>query len=142
MRTAKQDELAEKHGTPEQFEKAIWKAYSDLFISHEEATSAIRRYQTEWDDAATGYAANAPAEARVLPSPPAGCSAWIAVRDRFPDDARDVLTFGRYGVHKACFEWGTEDDPCWWTDEVRKADFKESVTHWAELPNAKAEGAK
>jgi hypothetical protein len=59
MRTAKQDELAEKHGTPEQFEKAIWKAYSDLFISHEEATSAIRRYQTEWDDASTGYAANA-----------------------------------------------------------------------------------
>jgi hypothetical protein len=84
--------------------------------------------------------ANAPAEARVLPSPPAGCSAWIAVRDRFPDDARDVLTFGRYGVHKACFEWGTEDDPCWWTDEVRKADFKESVTHWAELPNASGEG--
>jgi len=82
---------------------------------------------------------NAPAEARVLPSPPAGCSAWIAVRDRFPDDARDVLTFGRYGVHKACFEWGTEDDPCWWTDEVRKADFKESVTHWAELPNAESE---
>jgi hypothetical protein len=58
--TKKQEELAEKHGTPEQFEKAIWKAYSDLFISHEEGTSAIRRYQTEWDDAATGYAANAP----------------------------------------------------------------------------------
>lgn len=82
---------------------------------------------------------NAPAEARVLPSPPAGCSAWIAVKDRFPDDARDVLTFGRYGVHKACFEWGTEDDPCWWSDEVRKADFKESVTHWAELPNDQAQ---
>ena len=62
VRTIKQDELAEKHGTPEQFKKAIWKAYSDLFISHEEATSAIRQYQTEWNDASTGYAANAHAD--------------------------------------------------------------------------------
>ena len=61
---------------------------------------------------------------------------WISVKDRFPDDMRDVLTAGRYGVHKACFEWGTEDDPCWWSDEVRKADFKSSVTHWAELRTA------
>lgn len=79
---------------------------------------------------------NASEQARVIPAPPAGCSAWISVKDSLPDDARDVLTLGHFGVHKACFEWGTEDDPCWWTNEVRKAAFKESVTHWAELPNA------
>jgi len=68
---------------------------------------------------------------------PLGRSEWIACKDRLPDDARDVLTFGRYGVHRACFELGSEDDPCWWSDEVRKADFKESVTYWAELLNGK-----
>ena len=57
---------------------------------------------------------------------------WISVKRRLPDDARDVLTLGRYGIHVACFEWGTEDDPCWWSDDVRNADFKESVTHWRE----------
>jgi protein subunit release factor A len=49
--SAKQDELAEKHGTPEQFEKAVWKAYSDLFGSQEEAVSAIRKYRNEWESA-------------------------------------------------------------------------------------------
>ncbi len=49
--TEKQKELAEKHGTPEQFEKAIWKAYTDLFLSATEAWSAIRSYQYEWDQA-------------------------------------------------------------------------------------------
>lgn len=58
---------------------------------------------------------------------------WISVNDRLPDDIRDVLTKGRYGVHTACFELGSDGDPCWWSDEVRKADFKTSVTHWAEL---------
>ena len=77
MRTAKQDELDEKHGTPEQFEKAIWKAYADLFITHEEATSAIRRYQAEWDAASTGFCtANAPVSGGT-PSAQVGCSADV-----------------------------------------------------------------
>ena len=46
--TPKQKELAEKHGTPEQFEKAIWKAYADLFITSTEAWTAIRKYKEEW----------------------------------------------------------------------------------------------
>jgi hypothetical protein len=49
--TKKQKELAEKHGTPEQFEKAIWKAYSDLFITSTEAWSAIMKYKDEWKQA-------------------------------------------------------------------------------------------
>lgn len=49
--SSKQKELAKKHGTPEQFEKAIWKAYADLFITVTEAWSAIRNYQYEWDRA-------------------------------------------------------------------------------------------
>ena len=68
-----------------------------------------------------------------LPRPPRGCSEWISVQDRCPDTMRDVIAFGRYGVLKACFERGTEDDPCWWTDEVCTADFKTSVTHWSEI---------
>jgi hypothetical protein len=60
---------------------------------------------------------------------------WISVSERYPDDMRDVMTRGRYGEHGACFEWGTNDDPCWWSPEVQVADFKQSVTHWAEMPD-------
>ncbi len=49
--TEKQRDLADKYGTPEQFEKAIWKAYADLLITVTEAWSAIRNYQYEWDRA-------------------------------------------------------------------------------------------
>jgi hypothetical protein len=52
--TNRQKELAEKHGTPEQFEKAIWKAWDDLFISSNEADAAIKKYRAEWDAAGTG----------------------------------------------------------------------------------------
>lgn len=48
---SKQSQLAEKSGTPEQFEKAIWKAYSYLVISNEEAIAAIKKYRAEWDEA-------------------------------------------------------------------------------------------
>lgn len=58
---------------------------------------------------------------------------WISVKDRYPDDARDVLTFGSYGYNVACFEWGSEDDACWWA-KGQPAMFKRSVTHWMELP--------
>ncbi len=59
---------------------------------------------------------------------------WNSVADVVPASACDVMTFGSYGYHKACFEWGTNDDPCWWSSEVPKADFRTSVTHWREMP--------
>jgi hypothetical protein len=65
-------------------------------------------------------------------TPPEGTD-WISVKERCPDDAREVLTFGRFGLHRACFEWGQEDDPCWWAKEISAPAFKESVTHWAEV---------
>ena len=46
--TNKQQNLAGKHGTPEQFEKAIWKAWADLFITTKEAIRAIEKYNNEW----------------------------------------------------------------------------------------------
>ena len=46
--TQKQKELVEKHGTPEQFEKAIWKACDDLMITTKEAVAAINSYKYEW----------------------------------------------------------------------------------------------
>lgn len=46
--TKKQQELAEKHGTPEQFEKAIWKACDDLTITTVEAMAAINGYRYEF----------------------------------------------------------------------------------------------
>ena len=49
--TKKQEELAEKHGTPEQFEKAIREAYFDLFITWKEACAAIKNYNAEWEQA-------------------------------------------------------------------------------------------
>ena len=59
---------------------------------------------------------------------------WISVTERYPDNARDVLTWSEtFGQRTGCFEWGAEDDPCWWTDEGHTAAFKESVTHWAEV---------
>ena len=58
---------------------------------------------------------------------------WISVKDAYPDDARDVWTLGAFGVNKACFEWGCDDDPCWWSNAVVSAAFKTSVTHWMEV---------
>jgi len=40
--------LTEKHGTPEEFEKAIWNAYNSLMITFPEAVKAIRDYNNEW----------------------------------------------------------------------------------------------
>lgn len=44
-------ELEKLHGTPEQFNKAIWKAHYDLFISYKEAIAAITSYQNEYEAA-------------------------------------------------------------------------------------------
>ena len=52
--TDRQKELAEKHGTPEQFEKAIWKAWEVVFISSNEANVAIQKYRAEWAGAGRG----------------------------------------------------------------------------------------
>ena len=60
--TKKQEELAEKHGTPEQFEKAIWKACDDLTITTQEAVAAINGYKYEWMQA--GHTANASSTGR------------------------------------------------------------------------------
>jgi hypothetical protein len=46
--TKGQKKLADKHGTPFQFQRAVWRAYDDLFITHEEAVAAIDKYQWEW----------------------------------------------------------------------------------------------
>jgi hypothetical protein len=50
----KRKELEEKHGTPDQFEKAIWKAYADLFITMPEAMAAIQKYKAEWEQTEGG----------------------------------------------------------------------------------------
>ena len=49
--TQAQKILADKHGTPEQFERAIWKAANDLTITDREAMAAIEKYRLEWEDA-------------------------------------------------------------------------------------------
>ena len=43
--------LKAQHGTPEEFERAVWEAYTQLFITKEEADEAIRKYRGEWADA-------------------------------------------------------------------------------------------
>lgn len=49
--TESQRQLKEKHGTPEKFEKAVWVAYCDLWITESEALSGIARYKREWLEA-------------------------------------------------------------------------------------------
>lgn len=49
--TPKQIELIKKHGTPKQFEAAIWDAWTKLEITTEEANAAITGYNHEFTDA-------------------------------------------------------------------------------------------
>jgi hypothetical protein len=96
--TDKQKQLSEKHGTPGQFEKAIWKAWGDLFITSGEADAAIKKYRAEWDAAGTGVStSNAPLS---RPSADAAGSASSLVR---------------------CPSCGNELDPdvCWCGDEIK-----------------------
>lgn len=46
--TVAQWKLIEKHGTVTDFEKAIWKAHDDLFITTVEAMAAINGYRHEF----------------------------------------------------------------------------------------------
>ena len=46
--TVKQWKLIEKHGTVTDFEKAIWKAHGDRFITTVEAIAAINGYRHEF----------------------------------------------------------------------------------------------
>lgn len=48
---ATQEELREKHGTPEEFERAVWEAHAQLFVATEEAMKTIAKYHDEWRDA-------------------------------------------------------------------------------------------
>ena len=43
--------LIEKHGTLEQFEKAVWDSCNDLFTTEQEAIIAINKYKFEWQQA-------------------------------------------------------------------------------------------
>lgn len=45
------EELRKKHGTPKEFEDAIWRACNDLFITDSEAIDAIKKYEKEWESA-------------------------------------------------------------------------------------------
>jgi len=45
--TIKQQELADKHGTPDQFRKAVQKALGTISI--DEMNQAIQNYQAEWN---------------------------------------------------------------------------------------------
>jgi hypothetical protein len=50
--TDKQKELKVKHGTPEQFEAAVWRALGE--ISVKEAIDGIHKYEREWAEAGNG----------------------------------------------------------------------------------------
>lgn len=42
------DELTKAHGTPQQFEAAVWAAWAQLFVTTEEAVEGIEKYKAEW----------------------------------------------------------------------------------------------
>ena len=46
-----QEKLREKHGTPAEFERAVWKGYVDMFVTMGEAMAAITKYNNEWNEA-------------------------------------------------------------------------------------------
>jgi hypothetical protein len=51
--TYQQKKLKTKHGTPQQFREALWKAYSTLDITFAEMSQAIEKYDLEWRTAGT-----------------------------------------------------------------------------------------
>jgi hypothetical protein len=42
-------ELQTAHGTPAEFEAAVWAAHAQLFVTTEEAEAAIAKYRDEWN---------------------------------------------------------------------------------------------
>lgn len=44
-------DLTKAHGTPQEFERAVWLAYSQLLIDTPEAVTAIERYKREYEAA-------------------------------------------------------------------------------------------
>ena len=48
------NELREAHGTPEEFERAVWAASNDLFVTDDEARAAILKYRAEYAAAPDG----------------------------------------------------------------------------------------
>lgn len=46
---ASRDEMRALHGKPMDFERAVWRAWSDGFCTTQEAEAAIRRYQGMWE---------------------------------------------------------------------------------------------
>ncbi len=65
--TKAQWKLIEKHGTVSDFERAIWKAHADLFITTVEAVAAINGYRHEFI-----AAGNPPENPRVRIGPQKG----------------------------------------------------------------------
>jgi hypothetical protein len=47
-------ELRSSHGTPEEFEKAVWEACNNLVITEKEAEAAIVKYRVEYTAAEEG----------------------------------------------------------------------------------------
>jgi hypothetical protein len=47
--TKRQENLKEKHGTPNEFAFALYRAADDLFITYEEADKAIEKYNKLWN---------------------------------------------------------------------------------------------
>jgi hypothetical protein len=43
----KLEKFVEKHGTLEEFENALFRAYADLMITYQEAQTAIEKYQKD-----------------------------------------------------------------------------------------------
>lgn len=46
-----QREMIAKHGTPDQFEAAVWRAHADGFVTTAEADEAIRKYKSDYNGA-------------------------------------------------------------------------------------------
>ena len=44
-------ELREAHGTPDEFESAVWLSHADLFVTTDEALKAIREYRYTFNQA-------------------------------------------------------------------------------------------
>lgn len=42
---------AEAHGTPEAFEKEVWRAQADGYVTAEEAVATIEQYRAEYEAA-------------------------------------------------------------------------------------------